>query len=196
MPKSQHLNPRPRYSVVKRVANPREVDAPNSFDSRVQEKHPDLRLAGNQREGALDLHLQHAGSIRAIPTPPVRCRAKLADCARRQTDWKRIAQPRRRLRNTTAASISSPRSASAIASRSSASCSGVSSKLSESSAAMTATGVPSSKGSPSRTTLPATIFPVATRIIKILRGLSNALKTKRPLEVDSGGRGFAIAKSS
>jgi hypothetical protein len=75
----------------------------------------------------------------------------MLDCSWCKTNRERITQGRRfTLRRNSALSTSSPRPASAIASTSSASCSGVSSKVSESSVASTVTQVPFSNGSPSR----------------------------------------------
>ena len=69
MPQRQHLNRGCCYAVIQRIANPRELNAPDSHDPRMMDEQADLRLRRNQCESALDFRSDEARRIRPIGSP-------------------------------------------------------------------------------------------------------------------------------
>jgi len=100
----------------------------------------------------------------------------------------------RSARKTSSAGTVSPRSPSAIDSRSSASAAASSSKVSSASRASTVTTAPSGNGSPSTTIFPETTLPEVISISVILTRMRSCRYSVSPTpcrSVASGGRGHA-----
>ena len=166
MPQREHFNGASRNPIVEKEVNPAQMKAPDTYGLGVCSPGPDSRLRSEQIKRLPKLLLYCSRRKRTVQLPPIR---RLSDVPPRpggDAKAKRCRQRRGpgKLSRTSSAENVSPRSASSIESRSSASSPGVSRKVSSDSRARTVTRVPSSKGSPSTTTLPSMTFPVVTLI--------------------------------
>jgi hypothetical protein len=167
VPESEHFNSRRCGSIVEVVVDPRQVDPPAALETGVNSSRAYVGLRGNKSEGTFQLFANRIGRIGTVFPPPLGGFLDLANGSLCDTNRQPPAQSGEpSLAMSSAPSTISPRLASAIAARRAASSSGPSSNVSASSAAITVTLAPSSKGAPSITTFPATTFPVATRMIQ------------------------------
>jgi hypothetical protein len=167
VPKGEHFNSRRCGSIVEVVMDPRQVDPPDTLEIGIKSSRAYVGLRGDESKGTFELLANGIGRIWTVFPPPLVGFFDLASSSLCDTNRQPLGQSREpSLIMTSAPSTTSPRLASAIAARSAASSSGPSSNVSASSAAITVTLAPSSKGAPSMTTFPDTTFPVATRMIR------------------------------
>lgn len=130
---------------------------------------PTSGLRGKQLQRLVEFLAQRFRSFVPMLAPPT---SGLFDVLRspvREVNWKRLAHSRfRSARKTSSAGMVSPRSPSAIDSRSSASAAASSSKVSSATRARTVTMAPSGNGSPSTMIFPETTLPDVISIFAIL----------------------------
>ena len=149
------------HTVVHVVADTREVNATQS-GGPTGCRHSTRGLIGNDGQSGGKIVSQRTGCRGSVGCPPGGGSLHLTRRAARDNDRKgRHVQPERR-RSSSAAEMTSPRSASAIDSASSASWAAVSSKGASRSSAMTVTRDPSGRSTPSS----GTIAPPLTKAVK------------------------------
>jgi hypothetical protein len=149
------------HTVVHVVADTREVNATQSGGATGC-RHSARGLIGNEGQSGGKIVSQRTGCRGPVGCPPGGGSLHLTRRAARDNDRKgRHVQPERR-RSSSAAEMTSPRSASAIDSASSASWAAVSSKGASRSSAMTVTRDPSGRSTPPS----GTIAPPLTRAVK------------------------------
>jgi hypothetical protein len=170
MPEREHLHRGSAQAVVEKVVDTLEMETTNTSGSSVGRDRSDPRLGSKEREGLAKLLVNRPRSERAVQFPPFSRAPDVAvgTACDTKRDLRRQVRRRGRLSRTSSPETISPRSASAIERRSSASSSGVSSNLPSASRATTVTTEPSSRVIPSTTTLPPTTFPVATFMAMII----------------------------
>ena len=159
------LRRRSVHAIVDVVPDSVQKDSPHTSQPRISRKRANEGICRDQIQSVVDVFRERERRLRSILIPP---RNRVVDLLVSPASEK-DKQPSQRytlrsLRRTSSAGITSPRSASAIDSRSSASSSRSSSKVSSSSRARSVTTVPSGSGSPSTSTCPDTTRPDAMRI--------------------------------
>lgn len=169
VPQSEYLYALRSSAVVEMVVNAGQMKSPDIFKASVKRAGTQPRLKRQKRKRAIQFLLDGIRRGGTMQCPPSRHLLYLGSGAMGNSNrkWRGQAGRRRRSRSCSDEMLS-PHSISAMALKSSASCSGEATNVSSSSRARIVTTAPSAKESPLRMTLPPTTVPVAIFIIEIL----------------------------